>query len=353
MTASPRTDNAPLAIVLTLLTIAVFGVQDAVSKILVQTYSPFQITMMRYWGFALFALVLVMRQAPLRQAFRSRAVGWQLLRGALLMADIWFFALALQTVPLAELQAITVVYPLLVTLFAIPLLGEKVGVFRFVAVGVGFLGALVIIRPGGLPLDWGVLFTLCSAVLYALYIVITRKVSVSDTPATSMLYASVTGLVLSGAVGIFFWQPMGWSDFMLVVLVMITTCAGHGVMTYALTMAPASVVQPFNYFSVPCAIVLSAVVFGHWIDPISLIGAAIIVGAGLVVMARERVKRVPTVAASLPGREQGLEPQTGEGHVSATQGRKWDDLADRTGAGSAAGRRRPDAADAGQADKRA
>jgi drug/metabolite transporter (DMT)-like permease len=303
MTTSTRTDNVPLAIVLTLTTIAVFGVQDAVSKILVQTYSPFQITMMRYWGFALFALVMVMRQAPLRQAFRSRAVGWQVLRGVLLIADIWFFALALRTVPLGELQAITLVYPLLVTLFAIPILGEKVGVFRFAAVGVGFLGALVIVRPGGLPLDWGVLFTLCSAILYALYIVITRKVSSQDSAATSMLYAAVTGLVLSAAVGVFFWQPMGWGDFMLVVLMMITTCAGHGLMTYALSMAPASTVQPFNYFSLPWAIVLSAVVFGHWIDAVSMIGAVIIVAAGLVVMARERVKRVPAVAGPLPGRE--------------------------------------------------
>ncbi len=302
--ADVRADNIGRAITLTLITIAVFGIQDAVSKILVQTYSPFQITMMRYWGFAAFALFLVMRQAPLRQALTSKVPAWQVLRGMLLMADIWFFALALRTVPLGELQAITVVYPLLVTLFAIPILGEKVGVFRFVAVGVGFLGALVIVRPGGLPLDWGVLFALMSASLYAMYIVITRKVSRHDTAATSMAYTAVIGLVLSAAVGVFFWQPMGWVDFALVVVIMVTTCAGHGVMVYALSMAPASVVQPFNYFSLPWAIVLSAVVFGHWIDAISLIGAAIIVAAGLVVMARERVKRVAVVAdPTLPGRE--------------------------------------------------
>ena len=299
-----RSNLVGRAIFLTLVTIAVFGVQDAISKILVQDYSSFQITMMRYWGFAAFALVMVMRQAPLRQAFRSKVPAWQVLRGLLLMADIWLFALALRTVPLGELQAITVIYPLLVTLFAIPILGEKVGIFRFVAVGVGFAGALVIVRPGGLPLDWGVLFALASATLYALYIVITRKVSAHDSAATSMTYAAVVGLVLSGLVGCFFWQPMGWVDFALVVVVMATTCAGHGLMTYALTMAPASVLQPFNYFSLPWAIVLSALVFGHWIDGISLIGAGIIVVAGLVVMARERMRKVAVPAeASLPGHE--------------------------------------------------
>lgn len=302
--ADSRTDNVGRAIILTLITIGVFGVQDAISKVLVQTYSPFQITMMRYWGFAAFSLLLVMRQAPLRQALNSKVPLWQVLRGVLLMADIWFFALALRTVPLGELQAITVVYPLLVTLFAIPILGEKVGVFRFVAVAVGFAGALVIVRPGGLPLDWGVGFALSSATLYAIYIVITRKVSQFDSAATSMTYTALIGLLMSGVVGVFFWQPMGWGDFALVVIVMATTCAGHGLMVYALSMAPASVVQPFNYFSLPWAIGLSAVVFGHWIDPISLIGAAIIVAAGLVVMARERTKRVAVVPnPTLPGRE--------------------------------------------------
>ena len=299
-----RADNIGRAIVLTLITIGVFGVQDAISKVLVQTYSPFQITMMRYWGFAAFSLLLVMRQAPLRQALSSKVPMWQVLRGVLLMSDIWLFALALRTVPLGELQAITVVYPLLVTLFAIPILGEKVGVFRFVAVAVGFAGALVILRPGGLPLDWGVGFALASASLYALYIVMTRKVSQHDSAATSMTYAAIIGLVLSGVVGVFFWQPMAWSDVVLTIVIMATTCAGHGLMVFALSMAPASVVQPFNYFSLPWAIVLSALVFGHWIDPVSLVGAAIIVAAGLVVMARERAKRVPVVAdPTLPGRE--------------------------------------------------
>ena len=301
--AAVRGDNVARAIILTLITIGVFGVQDAVSKMLVQDYSPFQITMMRYWGFAVFSLVLVSRQAPLRQAFASRAPVQQVLRGVLLMADVWLFALALRSVPLAELQSITLVYPLLVTLFAIPILGEKVGVFRLVAVSVGFAGALVIVRPGGLPLDWGVAFAIASAALYALYIVMTRKVSAVDSASTSLAYTGVVGLVMSTAVGIFFWQPMEWQTVALVVLVMGTTCVGHGLMTLALSLAPASVLQPFNYFTLPWAIVLSATVFGHLIDGVSLLGAAVIVAAGLVVMARERIKRVKVVDEAVPGRD--------------------------------------------------
>ena len=306
MTISPsgtRTDNVGRAILLTICTIVVFGIQDVLSKTLVQTYSPFQVTMMRYWGFALFALFLVLRQAPLKQALHSKVPVWQVLRGSLLIIEIWFFALALQSVPLGELQAISLVYPLLVTLFAIPILGEKVGVFRFVAVGIGFAGAMVIVRPGGLPLGWGVLFAMISSTLYSIYIVITRKVSQYDTAATSMAYTGLMGLLLSTAVGVFFWQPMAWSDFAVVVTIMVTSCLGHGLMVFALSMAPASTLQPFNYFSLPWAIFLSALVFGHWIDGISLIGAVIIVGAGLVVMARERMRRVPPTAdPTLPGK---------------------------------------------------
>ena len=301
---SARTDNVGRAILLTLVTIAVFGVQDAMSKTLLQTYSPFQVTMMRYWGFALFSLFLVMRQAPLRQALASRVPVWQVVRGALLIIEIWCFARALQSVPLGELQAISLVYPLLVTLFAIPLLGEKVGVFRFVAVAVGFAGAMIIVRPGGLPLDWGVFFAIASSTFYAIYIVITRKVSQHDSAATSMAYTGLVGLLLSSAVGIFHWQPMAWPDVLLLLTIVVTTCLGHGLMIFALSMAPASTVQPFNYFSLPWAIFLSAAVFGEWIDPISLAGAAIIVAAGRVVMARERAKRVAVVPdPPLPGRE--------------------------------------------------
>lgn len=298
-----RADNIGRAIVLTIITVGVFGVQDAISKTLMQTYSPFQITMMRYWGFALFSLLLVMRQAPLRQALNSKVPVWQALRGALLIIEIWCFARALQSVPLGELQAISLVYPLLVTLFAIPILGEKVGVFRFVAVGVGFVGALVMVRPGGLALDWGVFFALMSAVLYAIYIVITRRVSGVDSAATSMAYTGIVGLVLSSAVGMFYWQPMGWVDMLMVLAIVVTTCLGHGLMIFALSMAPASAVQPFNYFSLPWAILLSVVVFNDWIDPISLVGAGIIVAAGLVVMARERMRKVPVPPEAMTGRE--------------------------------------------------
>lgn len=286
--ARVRGDNVTRGILFAVTATLVFGIQDAVAKVLVQDHSPFQITMLRYWAFAAFSLFLVARQAPLRQALRSRAPVLQVVRGALLILDIWLFAFAVRTVPLAELQAISLVYPLMVTLIAIPLLGEKVGSFRFAAIGVGFAGAMVIVRPGGLPLDWGVLFAVLSSACYALYVVLTRRVSRLDSTPTSMVYVALVGFVCSTGVGIFFWGPLEGEALLLVAIVMSTTCIAHSLMMAALSMAPASALQPFSYVSLPWGIVLSYLVFGHLIDPVSLVGAAIIVGAGLVVMARER-----------------------------------------------------------------
>jgi drug/metabolite transporter (DMT)-like permease len=283
-----RADNIPLGIGLTIAAILIFGIQDAVSKHLVQSYSPFQLAMMRFWAFAAFSLILVMRQGPLRDAFKSKSPWLQVLRGVLLVVDIWFFAAALKDVPLAELQAITLVYPLMVTLVAIPILGEKVGIFRFSAVTIGFLGALLIVRPGGLPLTWGVLYAMASATAYAVYIALTRKVSSQDSTATSMVYVGVVGLVMTTGVGIFFWQPMPLEDLALMGLIMVTSTSAHGLMMVALSRAPASTIQPFNYTALPWGIILSFFFFQHLIDAVSFVGAMVIVAAGLAVMLRER-----------------------------------------------------------------
>lgn len=285
-----KADDITRGISITVLAVLIFGSQDAISKVLVQTWSPFQISMMRYWAFGVFSLFLVWRRAPLHLAFQTRMPVWQIARGVLLMLDIWLFALAIRTVPLAELGAISLIYPLLVTLFAILVLNERVGPFRLAMVFVGFCGALVIIRPGGMPLDLGLLFAVLSATCYAAYIICTRKVAKVDSTATSMVYVGVIGMVMSSAVGVFFWEPMDLTGILLVAVLMVMTISAHGLMMVALSYAPASVLQPFNYLSLPWAITLSFIVFGHLIDFISLLGALVIVAAGLAIWARERKK---------------------------------------------------------------
>lgn len=290
---SPSREAAPSAsiakgIVFLLAATLIFGIQDVVSKILVASYSPFQIVMIRYWAFFALAVWLVMRNSTLRRAFVSKAVGWQVARGVLLVVDIWFFAEALKTVPLGDIGAINMVYPLLVTVFAIPILGEKVGIFRMSAVLAGFCGAMLIIRPGFITVEIGVIYALLSSAFYASYLVLTRKVSQIDSTTTSLFYVAVVGLALTSATGVFFWQEVAAGDWWLFAVLCVTMCGGHGLVMVSLRYAPASVLQPFNYFSLPWAITLGFVVFGTMIDGFALAGALVIVVAGLVVMWRER-----------------------------------------------------------------
>ena len=304
LAAGARQDNVARGIFFALVAILIFSSQDAMSKLLVQSVSPFQMTMMRFWAFGAFSLFLALRKGSLTAALRTRQPLWQVLRGLLLITDIWMYVLSLRTVPLAAVQSITLVYPLLVTLFAIPLLGEKVGVFRLVAVTVGFLGALIIVRPGGVPLDWGVGYAIGSGACYALYIVLTRKVSATDSATTSVVYVGAVGLLVSTAVGVFFWHPLDLTTTLLIGYIMVTGVVAHGMMILALTLAPASTLQPFNYTSLPWSIALAYLIFHEVIDPISLLGAGIIVAAGLVVMTRERIRKIPAAAeAALPGKE--------------------------------------------------
>jgi drug/metabolite transporter (DMT)-like permease len=120
-----------------------------------------------------------------------------------------------------------------------------------------------------------------------------------------MVYNGAVGLVISSGVGIFFWAPLDLTSALLVGYIMLTGVVAHGMMVLALSMAPASVLQPFNYTSLPWSILLSIVIFHEPLDGISLLGGAIIVGAGLVVMARERIRKVPAASAqeALPGKE--------------------------------------------------
>jgi len=292
--------NAPVmnigkGIGFTIISVLLFGVQDMTAKILVQDYPVSQVVMMRYWAFGLFAMFLVLRHygfslTGARLAVRSNVRFLQILRGIVLLVDILLFAAGLRTLPLGEAAAITLTFPIFIILFAIPLLGEKVGLFRWSSVILGFVGVLIVLRPGFAVLDIGALYILVATMLFALYVVLTRMVAQKDSTATCMLYVGAIGMIVSSTLGVFFWQ---WPDLaawgIALVLMVSTTGANYFVMR-AMAYAPASVVQPFNYLLLPWAMVLSFVVFGQVMDFVAIIGAIIIVFSGLMVWLRERAR---------------------------------------------------------------
>lgn len=277
----------------TVAAILLYGVQDASAKILLRDIPVPMIVMLRFWAFGLLALFLGMKRfgfslQAVARAFVSSHVHIQLLRALVLLGDLLLFATGLRTLPLGVATAITLTFPLMVTLLAIPILGEKVGLFRWLSILVGFAGAMLIVRPGFGVFNIGILWVLAGTGMYALYLVLTRLVSGADGTQTNMLYAGVIGMVASSLVGVFFWHTPDLSALGVILLLMGATSGANYCVVRALAAAPASVIQPFNYLLLPWAIFLNFTVFGTVIDGVSLIGAMLIVGAGLAVWLRER-----------------------------------------------------------------
>lgn len=290
---SPKTSDVRKGIAFTIVSVLLFGMQDMTAKILVQDYPVAQVVMMRYWAFGLFAVFLAMRHygptfAGAKRAIQSKIGALQILRAVVLLVDILLFAAGLRTLPLGEAAAITLTFPIFVTLFAIPLLGEKVGPFRWFSVVIGFVGVLVVLRPGFAALDVGAIYILAATMLFALYVVLTRMVAQKDSTATCMLYVGVIGMVGSSAVGVFVWQAPDLAAWGIALLLMASTTGANYFVMRAMAHAPASVVQPFNYLLLPWAMVLSFIIFGQVMDFIALAGAMIIVFSGLMVWMRER-----------------------------------------------------------------
>ena len=267
----------------------VLALMDALSKHLAGIYSIPQILLVRLVIFTLFALAMA-RPRNLRTAFRSHHPVLQLVRSVVITVEIGIFVLAFRYLPLAETHAIAGMAPLFVTALAIPFLGETVGPRRWAAVGVGFIGLLIILRPGLAVWNPATVIPIVGALLWALYQILMRKVS-RDSAATSLLYMAVVGLAIMSVVAPFFWQwpdAAGWA--LLILLGGVAAC-GHYLLILAFQAAPASVLQPFHYTVLVWATIVGYVVFGNFPDGWTIVGGAVIVLSGLYTFYRERVRR--------------------------------------------------------------
>lgn len=266
----------------------VFSVQDVLTKQLVQTHAAQQVLWVRYLFFAAFALMISARKRPLRVAFRSARPLFQIIRSLLIATTMGLFALAVRVLPLADAHALVASAPLMVTVLSAVVLAERVGIRRWSAVCIGFIGVLLILRPGLTVLQPASLLVICGAFLYAVYSIMTRIVSRDDDSETSLLYMAVVGAVALTAVGPFFWTtPNGETVAMMAGLGFAGTI-GHLLLIKALEAVPASVLQPFNYLMLVWAMVSGYIVFGNFPDLWTITGAAVIVASGLYIIYRER-----------------------------------------------------------------
>ena len=284
-----------------LLAMTLWGAQDAMTKFLVSDYPISQFLLVRFAVFAVFAIGYAAMRGGLRAAMTSKVPWLQLTRAVLLIVDILLFCLALRFLSLGDLHAVYATTPLMVTLLVGPMLGEFVGWRRRTAVAVGFLGALVIIRPGLSVMHWAAFIVLAAGFCFALYSIATRKVGGRDSVETSTLYTAVAGTLMLAPFGIAQWQPIDLHGALLMGGISVTGLLGHLLYIRALAHAPAIAIQPLTYLLLVWAVFYGFVLFGTLPDSWTVIGALIVVGSGLYVTWREWVRgrlRVPAVLPS-------------------------------------------------------
>ena len=224
-------------------------------------------------------------------AVATRRLPLQLARSFLLfLATICNFV-ALQYLQLVEALSIVFSTPLIVALLAGPILGERIGMQRLIAVCVGFIGVLVVARPGLGTMHPAALLSLTGAVAYAFYGITTRMLASTDSSATTIIYSSLAGIVLMTPLLPWVWttpsSPLTWA---LLMMTGFFGAVGHWLLVLAYARAPAVILSPFIYSQIVWMLALGYIVFGDWPDPWTFAGAGIVIASGLYLLYREQVK---------------------------------------------------------------
>lgn len=222
--------------------------------------------------------------------FATSHLALQVVRSFLLLGATLFFFGAVHYVPLADAGAVAFLEPLLITALAHFFLGEKVGLRRWLAVAIGLVGVMVVVRPGFGMAHWGVLLALGSAGCGSVYATLTRIVSRDDSASTSLAYSGIAGVVGLSLAMPFVWQPADGMAWLMFVGLGITGGLGHFLMIKAFGAAPGGTLAPFIYVQILWMVVVGWVWFGDWPVASTWIGIALIVGSGLYALHRERVR---------------------------------------------------------------
>ena len=271
---------------------------DAIAKWLSADISAGQITWARFVFQSFFLLPFALL---FTSHWRRISIGWNALRGFLLALTTMVFVFAIKFLPIADAIAIFFVEPLILIFLSAIFLKESIGWRRIVAVIIGLLGALIVIRPSFATVGWVALLPLVAALSFSFYLLITRYVAQGEEPISMQFFAGVLGaIVMSIALAIGEWGDwevlrVSWPGAiewgLLVALGMIGT-VGHLLIVYAFQRAPATVLAPFQYLEIIGATVLGFFIFGDFPDGLTWFGIGIIIGAGVYVFRREPIRHL-------------------------------------------------------------
>ncbi len=270
-------------------TVFAFACQDGFSRHLAETYNTLMVVMLRYWVFAGFVLVLALRRPEgFRAAVQTTRLPLHALRGLLLVAEIVIIVWGYTLIGLIESHAVFAVCPLIVVALSGPVLGETITPRRWLAVGLGLLGVLIILRPGGGVFSWQALLPLASATLFALYSVLTRLTAGVERSFPNFFWPTIFGAALMTVLGLPNWQAVAPFDWLLIGAYAATAVASNWLMLKTYEAAEASAVQPFAYLQIVFVSVIGVVVYGEHLAPAVALGVAIVVTAGLFALTSER-----------------------------------------------------------------
>jgi drug/metabolite transporter (DMT)-like permease len=281
----PRGASTGRAIGLMIGAILLFTAMDAVAKGLLERYPTPQVIWARFAGqFLLVMLILRLRIGPY---LRTRYAALHVVRSAFQFGATALFFTSLGFIGLAEATALTDLNPVLVTLGAAIFLGERLGPRRLLGVGAAMIGAMIVIRPGSDVFTPAALLPIGAAICYTGNALITRFIGQNESIWTSMIYASAFGVMVLGAMLPFVWVPIGGSDVPLFCLMGALGTGAQLCLIRSFSTAEASVVAPFAYLGIVFAAIWGAVLYGEFPDVWSVIGALVIIAAGLYVWHRE------------------------------------------------------------------
>lgn len=258
-----------------------FATQDGITKVLVKDLPVAQMIMVRYWVFVIFAVGYAACHGSLRTSVRSAKPGLQITRALLGVTDVVLFAFGLRFLGLAQMHALYAVFPLMTLGLAGMILGEFIGLRRWIAAAVGFAGTLVILPPGTGVFELAALIPLVSDLGFALFNILTRSISQHDSFATNMLYMAVVGAIAITFPGLPGWVDPTWNQWCLIGTLSITGVVAQLLLIQSLRHATAGSLQPFNYTLLVFATCIGVFVFGEIPDAWTLVGASLVIIGGL------------------------------------------------------------------------
>lgn len=275
-----------------ILAVSMFAAQDGFSRHLAETYNVMLVVMIRYWVFGAFVFAWALRRPGGLRSVATSQPYLHVARACLLIAEVCVIIWGYTLIGLIESHAVFAVCPLLIAAMSGPILGERLGPRGWLAIIAGMVGVLVILQPGTGVFTPAALLPFAAATMFALYSVLTRKASAKDSSFTSLFWSGTIGAIIITAIALPQWEPISGPDWIWMMVYAFLALAANFVLIKCYEVAEASSVQPIAYLQIVLVSIVGVVVYNETLEIHVMIGAAIVIAAGIVTLMTTRSKAV-------------------------------------------------------------